>query len=74
MPELIREGENGFLVDSLEGAVSAVLASGGVDRTAVRASVERRFDVDRMVDEYLAVYHHIVEHHRTRRAQRSTPR
>ena len=74
MPELIREGENGFLVASIEGAVSAVVASGSVDRGAVRASVERRFDVDRMVDEYIAVYHHVVEEHRTRRAVGSTSR
>ena len=74
MPELISDGENGFLVESLNGAVSAVRSSGSVDRLAVRASVERRFDVDRMVDEYLAVYHLVVEDHRARRAEGSTAR
>ena len=37
-----------------------------LDRAAVRASVERRFDVERMVDEYLEVYRRIVELHRAR--------
>jgi glycosyltransferase involved in cell wall biosynthesis len=74
MPELISDGENGFLVESLDGAVSAVRSSGSVDRLAVRASVERRFDVDRMVDEYLSVYHLVVEDHRARRAEGSTER
>lgn len=60
MPELIRSGENGFLVDSLEGAISAVHAAGSVDRRAVRACVEQRFDVDRMVDEYIKVYRSII--------------
>ncbi|MGZ5385422.1 MAG: glycosyltransferase family 4 protein, partial [Acidimicrobiia bacterium] len=50
MPELIRDGENGFLVGSIGEAVAAVHASGRMDPMAVRISVERRFDVNRMVD------------------------
>ena len=69
MPEIVREGENGFLVGSLDEAVAAVRASAGLDRTAVRASVEHRFDSSRMVDDYLAVYHRVVELHRSRRAE-----
>jgi glycosyltransferase involved in cell wall biosynthesis len=61
MPELIQHGVNGYLVDSLDQAVAAVEAVRGLDRPAVRASVERRFDVSRMVEEYLAVYRRIVE-------------
>ncbi len=66
MPEIIRDGENGFLVSGTEQAVAAVHTSGSVDRLAVRASVRQRFDVERMVDEYLAVYHEVVRRHRTR--------
>ena len=68
MPELIRDGENGFLVASVDEAVAAVHAAERIDRVAVRASVEHRFDVSRMADEYLAVYHRVVELHRTGRA------
>jgi hypothetical protein len=31
-----------------------------LDRAAVRASVEQRFDVNRMVDDYLALYRRIL--------------
>jgi glycosyltransferase involved in cell wall biosynthesis len=61
MPEIVRDGENGFLVDSLEGAVGAIDRARDLDRTAVRASVEQRFDVSRMVDEYLALYRRIID-------------
>ena len=70
MPELVREGENGFLVNSVDDAVAAVTASGGMDRVAVRTSVEQRFDVTRMVDQYLAVYRRVVRYRRTGRAGR----
>jgi glycosyltransferase involved in cell wall biosynthesis len=65
MPEIVREGENGFLVASVDEAVDAVRASAGLDRLAVRASVEHRFHVDRMVDDYLAVYRRVIELHKT---------
>ncbi len=66
MPELIREGENGFLVHSITAAVVAVGSARDVERAAVRASVVARFDVSRMVDEYIAVYHRAVDLHLTR--------
>jgi len=61
MSELVQHGENGFLVDSLDEAVAAAHESIGLNRPAVRASVERRFDAARMVDDYLAVYRRVVE-------------
>jgi glycosyltransferase involved in cell wall biosynthesis len=64
MAEVVRHGENGFLVDSQEEAVAAVDASSSLDRAAVRSSVEERFDTERMVDDYLAVYRRVVELHR----------
>jgi glycosyltransferase involved in cell wall biosynthesis len=60
LPELVRDGKNGFLVSSLEDAVAAVEAAPSLDRAKVRASVEQRFSVERMVDEYLAVYRRIT--------------
>jgi glycosyltransferase involved in cell wall biosynthesis len=61
MGEIVRHAENGFLIDSQDEAVAAVHASETLDRAAVRASVELRFDVERMVDDYLALYRHVVE-------------
>ena len=66
MPEIVRDGENGFLVESIDQAVAAVRGAADLDRRAVRASVERRFDSDRMVDDYLAAYQRVAELHRTR--------
>jgi len=60
MPEIIRHSEGGFLVETVEEAVAAVRASAEIDRVLVRSSVETRFDADRMVDEYLSVYHQVV--------------
>jgi len=68
MSEIIRDGENGYLVGSIGEAVAAVGAAGSIDRTAVRKSVEDKFDSNRMVDEYLALYHRVLEIHRTRMA------
>jgi glycosyltransferase involved in cell wall biosynthesis len=61
MAEIIRDGENGYLVDTVDEAVAAVPASVALDRRVVRASVERRFDVGRMVDEYVALYRQVVD-------------
>lgn len=66
MPELIRDGVGGYLVRDIEEAVAAVGACGDLDRLAVRASVEGRFDVERMVDGYLEVYRRVVSDHRAR--------
>jgi len=60
MAEIVREGENGFLVDTTDDAVAAVHRAVSLDRAAVRSSVVSRFGVDRMVDDYLALYHRLV--------------
>lgn len=60
MPELVDEGTNGFLVDRFEDAVPAIERCRELDRAAVRGSVEHRFGVARMIDEYLALYRRIV--------------
>ena len=65
MPEIVRHGENGFLVASRDEAVAAVHASGALQRGAVRVSVEERFDVRRMVDDYVRLYEAVVERSRS---------
>ncbi len=60
LPELVRHGENGFLVVSEEEAVAAVEAAKALDRAAVRATAEHRFSVERMVDEYVQAYGRVV--------------
>jgi glycosyltransferase involved in cell wall biosynthesis len=70
MPEIVRDGVNGYLVRTPEEAAQAVQASGGIARRAVRASVESRFSSERMVDDYLELYHRVVALHRRRSCRR----
>jgi glycosyltransferase involved in cell wall biosynthesis len=60
MAEIIEDGVNGFLVDNDDEAVAAVERVGSLDRATVRRSVEQRFHVDRMADEYIALYQRIL--------------
>ena len=60
MAEIIRDDENGFLVDTLDEAVDAVRACETLDRGIVRASVESRFGLERMIDEYVTLYRQVV--------------
>ncbi len=61
MPELIRDGETGFLVNNVEEAVEAVKKIDSLSRKECRESVKKRFSVDRMVDDYIKVYEQILE-------------
>jgi glycosyltransferase involved in cell wall biosynthesis len=67
MGEIVRHAENGFLAEGLDEAAAAVHAAKTLNRAAVRASVEGRFHVDRMVDDYLALYRRVLELHHTSR-------
>jgi glycosyltransferase involved in cell wall biosynthesis len=61
MSEIVQPGINGFLVGGLAQMVSAVTDVGGLDRALVRSSVVDRFDVSRMVGDYLALYGSVLE-------------
>jgi glycosyltransferase involved in cell wall biosynthesis len=61
LPETVTDGVTGFLVDDVDGAVAAVPAALGLDRTRVAANARSRFSADRMVDGYLAVYRRLLE-------------
>ena len=56
MPEIVRDGETGFLVRDVDGAVDAINRIGEVSRIRCREEAERRFSSERMVDEYLRLY------------------
>jgi glycosyltransferase involved in cell wall biosynthesis len=61
MAEVIDDGVTGFAVDDQDAAVAAIPLAVALDRAVVRATAERRFGVDRMVDEYLAVYQRMLD-------------
>lgn len=54
--EVIDEGVSGILVNTTDEAVSAIPRVTSLDRAAVRAAFERRFSVERMTKDYLAIY------------------
>jgi glycosyltransferase involved in cell wall biosynthesis len=60
LPEIIRHGQNGFLVDDLYEAQLAVKEAARLDRRRIREDVLERFGVDRMVDEYETVYRRLA--------------
>lgn len=61
MRELIDDGRTGFVVDDVDGAVAAVDRVGTLDRAEIRATAVERFDVDRMIDEYVDVYRRVLD-------------
>jgi glycosyltransferase involved in cell wall biosynthesis len=56
VPEVIDNCVSGFVVNSVEEAVSAVSRLSEIDRAAVRATFENRFTVERMARDYLKIY------------------
>jgi glycosyltransferase involved in cell wall biosynthesis len=60
MPELIRHGENGYLVKSVEEAITAVSQIDAIDRLTCRQIVVENFSVQRMAHDYLQVYEQIL--------------
>jgi glycosyltransferase involved in cell wall biosynthesis len=56
VPEVVEDGITGFIVDDIDGAVSAVERLGRVSRPTCRSVFERRFDAARMAADYLDVY------------------
>jgi glycosyltransferase involved in cell wall biosynthesis len=60
MPEIIRDGETGYVVEDIEGAINAVAAVRTIDRAICRADVEKRFTSTRMARDYVRVYREIL--------------
>ena len=60
MPEVVDEGITGFLVHDAGQASAAVARVATIDRGACRTRARRRFSVDRMVADYIRLYHDIL--------------
>jgi glycosyltransferase involved in cell wall biosynthesis len=59
-PELIDEGKTGFVVDTIDEMVEAVLAVGEIDPARCSLLARNRFSPDVMVDDYLRVYERVL--------------
>jgi len=61
VPEIIENGANGFLVGDVNSAVEAVGSLDAISRRNCRKIVQDRFSRARMVDNYISVYHKIID-------------
>jgi glycosyltransferase involved in cell wall biosynthesis len=60
VPEIIDEGQTGFIVDSVDAAVAAVHRLDRIDRTTCRDVFARRFTAERMAQDYVDVYRSLL--------------
>jgi glycosyltransferase involved in cell wall biosynthesis len=60
IPEIVMDGETGYIVEDIDQAAQAVAAVRSLDRSACREDVEQRFSQTRMVNDYVRVYHEIL--------------
>jgi len=69
MPEIIENGANGFLVSDVCSATEAVRRLDAISRRKCRKIVEERFSRARMVEEYIGVYHKIIDKKKFKRGE-----
>jgi len=67
IPELIKHGETGFIVNDIDEAAAAVHSIGELDRAHIRQHVVENFSRERMVDGYIRVYHEVIDRHQGQR-------
>jgi glycosyltransferase involved in cell wall biosynthesis len=60
VPEIIADGQTGYVVDNIQQAVAAVQRVARLDRAACRKAFEECFDAARMARDYLAVYRRLA--------------
>jgi len=60
MPELIDDGKTGMLVNGVDEAVDALTQIDKIDRKYCRNWAEQKFSKEKMVEDYLALYHKIL--------------
>jgi glycosyltransferase involved in cell wall biosynthesis len=60
VPEIIKHGETGFIVSSVDGAVEALSLAPGLEPSRLRRHVEENFSRERMVEAYIKVYEEVA--------------
>jgi glycosyltransferase involved in cell wall biosynthesis len=72
VPEVMRHGVSGFVVDSIDEAVAATERAIELPRAGVRAYFDERFTAPRMAEDYVAIYEEMIEGARRRRGRGRT--
>jgi glycosyltransferase involved in cell wall biosynthesis len=60
MPELIKDGTTGYLVDDVDQAVQALQHLDRIDRHDCYHHARTEFSIEKMVDSYIQVYDRIL--------------
>ena len=60
MPELVEDGETGYLLENEDSLTEALALTERLSRKRCRQWVEKHFSVERMVDGYEKVYQEIL--------------
>ena len=60
VPEIVKDGKTGFVVDSVDAMVDAVGSIAQIDRRDCRRHVEERYSLQRMAEGYEAVYEQLA--------------
>ena len=60
VPEVMRDGVSGYVVDTVDSAVEATASALQLPRKRCRAYFEKRFSAPRMANDYLAVYKRLM--------------
>lgn len=61
VPEIVKDGETGFIVKNEEEMIKAIKKIDSIDRKKCRERVEKYFTVEKMADEYEKIYQKIIE-------------
>lgn len=69
VPEIVKPGKTGFVVENVEEACNAVASLSSISRKDCRKDFETRFSPERMAKDYLKIYQHILKTARHRRVR-----
>ena len=61
VPEIVRDGRTGFVVDSVESMVEAIASIEQISRRDCRRHVDDHFSIHRMAERYEAVYERLAD-------------
>ena len=67
VPEIIDDGVTGFIVDTLDDAITATRNVSRLDRRSCRTVFEQRFSVTRMAEDYVYLYERLISERELKR-------
>lgn len=67
VPEVVKNGKTGFVVKTVEGMARAIKKIDAIRREDCREHVLKNFTIQRMVDDYEAIYYELISRHGKKR-------